>query len=43
MKTQTAFAPVLAIANDVTDIDFYKKAFNAVENFCLRNDDGSIM
>lgn len=42
MKTPTAFAPVLAIANGTTDIDFYKKAFNATENFCLRNDDGSI-
>ncbi|MES2428414.1 MAG: VOC family protein [Bacteroidota bacterium] len=42
MKTATAFAPVLAIANGTIDIDFYKKAFNAVENFCLRNDDGSI-
>lgn len=42
MKTTTAFAPVLAIANDTNDINFYKKAFNATENFCLRNDDGSI-
>ena len=42
MKTKTTFAPVLAIANGVTNIDFYKKAFNATENFCLRNDDGSI-
>jgi len=33
---------VLAIANGTTNIDFYKKAFNAHENFCLRNDDGSI-
>jgi PhnB protein len=38
----TTFAPVLAIANGTTDIDFYKTAFNAVENFCLRNDDNSI-
>lgn len=42
MKTPIAFAPVLAIANGTTDIDFYKRAFNATENFCLRNDDGSI-
>ncbi|NOW94584.1 VOC family protein [Mucilaginibacter sp. SG564] len=42
MKTKTSFAPMLAIANGVTSIDFYKKAFNAIENFCLRNDDGSI-
>ena len=38
----TVFAPVLAMANGTTDIDFYKRAFNATENFCLRNDDGSI-
>ena len=38
----TSFAPMLAIANGFTDIGFYKKAFNATENFCLRNDDGSI-
>lgn len=42
MKTTTSFAPMLAIENGVTDISFYKKAFNATENFCLRNDDGSI-
>ena len=42
METITSFAPVLAIINGTTDISFYKKAFNATENFCLRNDDGSI-
>jgi PhnB protein len=42
MKTKTSFAPMLAIDNGITNIDFYKKAFNATENFCLRNDDGSI-
>lgn len=42
MKTPTAFAPMLAIPNATMEIDFYKNAFNAVENFCLRNDDGSI-
>jgi PhnB protein len=42
MKTKTSFAPMLAIASGVTNIDFYKEAFNAIENFCLRNDDGSI-
>ena len=42
METKTAFAPLLTINNGVTDIDFYKNAFGAVENFCLKNDDGSI-
>jgi len=39
---QTSFAPMLAIPNGTTDIDFYKKAFGAVEHWCLRNDDDSV-
>lgn len=42
MKTPTSFAPMLTINNGVTDIEFYKKAFDAVELWCLRNDDNSI-
>jgi PhnB protein len=42
MEVKTAFAPVLAIPNGITDIDFYKKALGAVEHFRLNNDDGSI-
>ena len=44
MKNQfptTHFAPELHIPNGTFDIDFYKR-FGATENFCLRNDDGSI-
>ncbi len=37
----THFAPELHIPNGTIEIDFYKK-FGATENFCLRNDDGSI-
>jgi PhnB protein len=37
----THFAPELHIPNGTIGIDFYKK-FGATENFCLRNDDGSI-
>lgn len=37
----THFAPELHIPNGTTDIGFYKK-FGATENFCFRNDDGSI-
>jgi PhnB protein len=37
----THFAPELHIPNNTFDIDFYKK-FGANENFCFRNDDGSI-
>jgi PhnB protein len=42
MKTKTAFAPMLAISSGVTDIDFYKKAFGAVELWRVCNDDGSV-
>ena len=41
-NNQTFFAPQLLINNGVKDISFYTKAFHAVENFCLKNDDGSI-
>jgi len=37
----THFAPELHIPNGTTSIDFYKD-FGATENFCFRNDDGSI-
>lgn len=39
--TTTHFAPELHIPNGITSIDFYKQ-FGATENFCFRNDDGSI-
>jgi PhnB protein len=42
MKTKTAFAPLLIIKKGVTKIDFYKKAFGAVENWRLNNDDGTM-
>ena len=35
------FAPELHIPNGTFEIDFYKR-FGATENFCFRNDDGSI-
>jgi PhnB protein len=38
----TAFAPLLTIRKGVTDIDFYKNAFGAIENWRLNNDDGSL-
>ncbi len=37
----THFAPELHIPNGTINIDFYTK-FGATENFCFRNDDGSI-
>lgn len=37
----THFAPELHIPKGTHDIEFYKR-FGARENFCLRNDDGSI-
>jgi PhnB protein len=41
-NNETFFAPQLLFNNGVTDISFYTKAFGAEENFCFRNDDGSI-
>lgn len=43
IKTEdiTQFAPELHIPNGTFEIDFYKR-FGATENFCFRNDDGSI-
>jgi PhnB protein len=40
-EDKTHFAPELHIPNGTIEIDFYKK-FGATENFCFRNDDGSI-
>ncbi|RYY82548.1 MAG: VOC family protein [Chitinophagaceae bacterium] len=37
----THFAPELHIPKGTNEIDFYKR-FGATENFCFRNDDGSI-
>lgn len=41
LKDSTHFAPELHIPNGTMEIDFYKN-FGATENFCFRNDDGSI-
>jgi len=41
-KEKTFFAPHLFIDNGIKDISFYKRAFDATEHFCLRNDDGTI-
>jgi PhnB protein len=40
-EDSTHFAPELHIPNGTMEIDFYKK-FGATENFCFRNEDGSI-
>ncbi len=42
METKTAFAPMLTIRNGVTNLDFYKKAFGAVEVMRVKNDDGTV-
>ena len=41
-SVQTFFAPELIIPNGIKDIDFYKKAFGAIELRRFSNDDGSI-
>lgn len=40
-EDSTYFAPELHIPNGTTQIDFYKD-LGATENFCFRNEDGSI-
>jgi len=42
MKDQTFFAPQLYIRNGARDVDFYIKAFGAVEHRRFSNDDGTI-
>ena len=42
MKVKTAFMPELSISNGTTDVDFYKRAFNAEEFLRVNNDDGSV-
>jgi len=39
---KTTFAPQLYIKSGITNIDFYTKAFGAIEVMRLTNDDGSI-
>lgn len=41
LEEKVHFAPELHIPKGTMQIDFYKK-FGATENFCFRNDDGSI-
>jgi PhnB protein len=42
MEPKTFFAPELTIENGTMDVDFYKKAFGAVEIRRFSNDDGSM-
>lgn len=41
-NNHTFFAPQLYIANGVTDISFYEKAFGAIELRRWNNDDGTL-
>jgi PhnB protein len=41
-KKKTTFAPQLTIDNGIRDVDFYIKAFGAVELRRFSNDDGTI-
>lgn len=40
--SKTAFVPQLAIAHGTMELEFYKKAFGAIETKHIVNDDGSI-
>ncbi len=41
-KTMTSFAPQLYIRNGISNIDFYSKAFGAVELMRKTNNDGTL-
>jgi PhnB protein len=42
MESKTTFVPVLSIGSGVMDIEFYKKAFGAIELWRINNPDGSV-
>jgi PhnB protein len=42
MESKTTFVPVLSIRSGVTDIEFYKKAFGAIELWRITNPDDSV-
>ena len=42
MESKTTFVPVLSISSGVSDIEFYKKAFDATELWRLNNPDGTV-
>ncbi|MDB4901275.1 MAG: bleomycin resistance protein [Mucilaginibacter sp.] len=42
MESTITFVPVLSISSGVTDIEFYKKAFGAIELWRINNPDGSV-
>ena len=42
MEPKTTFIPVLSIASGVMDLEFYKKAFGAIELWRINNPDGSV-
>jgi PhnB protein len=42
MEAKFTFVPVLSIASGVTDIEFYKNAFGAIQLWRLNNPDGSV-
>lgn len=42
MEAKPTFIPVLSVGNGITDIEFYKNAFNAETLWRLNNSDGSV-
>lgn len=40
---QTAIIPTLSVRNGAAAVEFYKKAFDAVELMCVTGEDGSIV
>src|SRR5581483_12465484 len=42
MEFKTIFVPVLSVSSGITDIDFYKNAFGAEQQWRINNPDGTI-
>jgi len=42
MKQGTIFVPVLSVSSGITDIEFYKNAFGAEQQWRINNPDGTV-
>jgi PhnB protein len=42
MEQKTTFVPVLSVSSGITDIEFYKNAFSAEQQWRINNPDGTV-
>ena len=42
MEQKTTFVPVLSVSSGITDIEFYKNAFGAEQQWRINNPDGTV-